>query len=189
MLFDLDVEQIISQYGYWAILIGTFFEGEIILLIGGFLAHQDYLELHWVILTAFVGSLAGDQLFFYLGRRKGRQFIDNNPKWQAHADKVFAELQRHRNWLVISSRFLYGLRTVTPFVIGASGYPPGRFLALNMIGAAIWAISFGWLGYLIGQTLAALINEVKQIELYVLAGLIGLAVGLLVVRLIRKRRR
>jgi membrane protein DedA with SNARE-associated domain len=59
---------------------------------------------------------------------------------------------------------------------------------LNLLGAAIWAVSFGWLGYLIGQTLAALINEVKQIELYVLAGLIGLAIGLLVVRLIRKKR-
>lgn len=37
-------------------------------------------------------------------------------------------------------RFLYGLRLAGPIVIGSSGVTLLRFAALNMIGAAIWAV-------------------------------------------------
>ena len=60
----MDLQSIIENYGYAAILIGTFLEGETILVLAGLAAHQGYLVLSWVILAAFVGSLCGDQLFF-----------------------------------------------------------------------------------------------------------------------------
>ena len=65
------LESLIANYGYAAVLIGTFVEGETILVIAGFAAHRGYLSLPWVILLAFAGSLAGDQLWFYVGRRSG----------------------------------------------------------------------------------------------------------------------
>jgi membrane protein DedA with SNARE-associated domain len=57
-------ETILKTYGYWAIFIGTFAEGETILILGGIAAKLGYLALPWVILAAFVGGLCGDQLFF-----------------------------------------------------------------------------------------------------------------------------
>jgi membrane protein DedA with SNARE-associated domain len=60
----MDLQSIIENYGYAAILIGTFLEGETILVLAGLAAHQGYLALTWVILAAFLGSLSGDQLFF-----------------------------------------------------------------------------------------------------------------------------
>jgi membrane protein DedA with SNARE-associated domain len=51
------LESIIETYGYWALLVGTFFEGETVLVLGGFAAHRGYLTLPWVILAAFIGSL------------------------------------------------------------------------------------------------------------------------------------
>ena len=65
----MDLQSIIENYGYAAILIGTFLEGETILVLAGLAAHQGCLVLTWVILAAFMGSLCGDQLFFYLGRK------------------------------------------------------------------------------------------------------------------------
>lgn len=47
------MESLIENYGYLAILIGTFLESETILVLGGFIAHQGYLALPWVILAAF----------------------------------------------------------------------------------------------------------------------------------------
>ena len=52
-----DGAQLIQSYGYWAILAGTFLEGETILVLAGFAAHLGYLQLPWVILAAFAGSL------------------------------------------------------------------------------------------------------------------------------------
>ena len=40
------LEQILATYGYPALLIGTFLEGETILVLGGFLAHAGYLQIN-----------------------------------------------------------------------------------------------------------------------------------------------
>ena len=49
----INLEILVSAYGYPALFIGTFLEGETILVIAGFLAHRGYLELPWVIVIAF----------------------------------------------------------------------------------------------------------------------------------------
>ena len=56
------LQDVIDKYGYAAVLIGTFLEGETILVIGGLAARLGYLKLQWVIVAAFAGSLAGDQI-------------------------------------------------------------------------------------------------------------------------------
>jgi membrane protein DedA with SNARE-associated domain len=58
-------ENVIIQFGYPAILVGTFLEGETILVIAGMAAHRGYLDLPVVIGAAFIGTLFGDQLFFF----------------------------------------------------------------------------------------------------------------------------
>ncbi len=68
----MSLEHFIATWGYAAPVIGTFFEGETILVLGGFAAHHGYLHLPGVILSAFAGSLAGG--------REGRVFF-----WSAAA--------------------------------------------------------------------------------------------------------
>lgn len=54
----------IEHFGYLAILVGTLLEGETFLILGGFAAHRGYLDLSLVILSAFLGTVLGDQLFY-----------------------------------------------------------------------------------------------------------------------------
>jgi membrane protein DedA with SNARE-associated domain len=65
-------QQLLKDYleihGYWVLFVGTFLEGEAILIMAGFLAFQGYLNVGGVIITAFAGSFLGDQFYFYLGR-------------------------------------------------------------------------------------------------------------------------
>jgi membrane protein DedA with SNARE-associated domain len=163
----MSLETLISTYGYAAIGIGTFFEGETILLLGGFAAHRGYLELPWVIWSAFLGSLLGDQLYFYIGRTKGKAMLENRPALKAKSEKVFVLLNRHQTWLILGFRFLYGLRTLTPFLLGASRISPSRFFLLNSLGALAWAVSVGTVGYLFGQALEAVFGDIKKYELIV----------------------
>ncbi|MBX9756712.1 MAG: DedA family protein, partial [Pseudomonadaceae bacterium] len=62
------LEQFLQDFGYFALFLGTFFEGETILVLAGFLASRGYMQIEWVLVTAFFGSYAGDQLWYYLGR-------------------------------------------------------------------------------------------------------------------------
>ncbi|OPX36182.1 MAG: hypothetical protein B1H11_07880 [Desulfobacteraceae bacterium 4484_190.1] len=177
----MSLEYILSAYGYIGVLGGTFLEGETILIVAGFLAHRGYLELPWVIFFAFMGTVVGDQLYFFLGRVKGMDFIESRPRWQTKSARVFALLQTHQIPVIIGFRFLYGIRTVTPFIIGASGINPIRFIILESIGAGTWAIAVGTLGYLFGQAIEVFLEEAKKYELLVMAliFLVGIAIWLI----------
>jgi len=184
------IEHLISTYGYLAVLVGTFLEGETILVIAGFAAHRGYLGLPQVIAAACAGTLAGDQLFFHLGRSRSEALLRRRPSWQGSIERVRGMLERHQLAVVLGFRFLYGLRTVTPFAIGMSGFPPVRFLILNVIGAATWAAVIGSLGYLFGHSLELVLGDLKRYEAAVMLGLAaaGAVAGLLRWRHIRRRR-
>lgn len=168
----------ISTYGYAAVGIGAFLEGETFLVLGGFAAHSGYLELPWVIASAFTGALFGDQLYYNLGRLKGKAFLESRPTWKIKSERVFVLMERHQVWLILGFRFLYGLRVVTPFIIGMGNISRTRFLVLNIVGTTIWATSITVLGFLFGNALEAIFGNIKKYEIWVLVvlALAGLAI-------------
>ncbi|MCG6943788.1 MAG: DedA family protein [Deltaproteobacteria bacterium] len=185
----MTLESVVDSYGYLAVLFGTFVEGETILVLGGFAAHRGYLALPWVIVAAFFGSLCGDQLFFFLGRRHSQAVLARRPAWKARADKANRLLERFRTPFILVFRFLYGLRSVSPFVIGMSSVPVRQFILLNAIGALAWAVVVGTGGYLFGSALEMVIGDVKRYEVEALFAIA--IIGLLVwtVHLYRGRKR
>jgi len=171
----MNLEEFLRVYGYWAIFIGTFFEGETVLIIGSLMAYQGYLFLPYVILAAFGGTFLGDQFYFYLGRSYGQRILDRRPSWQKQAGKVEHLLKRFQNYLIFFFRFLYGLRTITPFVIGLSRISHRKFLFLNTLGAGIWSLLIGGAGYLFGALLETILGDLKKFEgvIFILMGLAG----------------
>lgn len=158
------LQQFLQEFGYFALFLGTFFEGETILVLAGFLAFRGYMDLKLVMIVAFLGSYAGDQLWYFLGRKHGRKLLARKPRWQLMGDKALEHIRKHPDIWVLSFRFVYGLRTVMPVAIGLSGYPPGRYLLLNGIGAAIWAIALATAAYHFGAVLEGLLGSVKSMS-------------------------
>jgi membrane protein DedA with SNARE-associated domain len=168
----MSLELLLARYGYPALVAGTAMEGETILVIAGFLAHRGYLALPYVILAAFLGTFAGDQFYFHLGQKSGAALLERRPKWQAKACRARALFERHRIPIVLGFRFLYGLRIVTPFVIGMSGFSAKLFVVLNAISAIIWAIVISCLGYGFGGFLSVLLKDVKHWEKWIILGML-----------------
>ncbi len=185
----MTLESLINTYGYAAILVGTFVEGETILVLGGFAAHRGYLALSWVLVAAFIGSLCGDQLFFFLGRWHSQTFLAKHPSWKVRVDKAQGLLERFQRPLILLFRFLYGLRTVAPFVIGMSRVPIAQFLLLNIVGALVWAIVVGAGGYLFGTALEILIGDIKRYETALFAAIAAIGVLIWTIHLYFRRRR
>lgn len=185
----MSLEQLIQDYGYLAVLIGTFLEGETILVLGGLAAHLGFLQLEWVIVSAFIGSFSGDQLYFYVGRFYGPRILAKRLSWQASADKVYRHLHRHKNFLILTFRFYYGLRNVTPFAIGASQVSPLRFFALNMIGAIVWAIMLGILGFAFGEAFRLFLDDFHRRGLYLLGAVVVIGVLVWLATLLYQRHK
>jgi membrane protein DedA with SNARE-associated domain len=187
MYMNIPLETFLQTYGYWVLLIGTFLEGETVLVIGGFAAHQGYLSLPLVILAAFAGTLAGDQLFFFIGRKKGKPFLDKRPSWKPNIERAYNLLDRYQALLILGFRFLYGMRTVTPFVIGMSRVKTATFIVLNAISALAWAVVFGTGGYLFGAALEVFLKDVKRYELLAFLGIFIAGCAVWAIHFYRKR--
>ena len=184
----MSLEQLIADYGYLAILIGTFFKGETIVILAGVAANMGLLEIQWVIAAAVAGSFSGDQFYYYLGRHWGPKIIARRLSWQEGAQKVYRLLHRHQYFLILTFRFYYGLRNVTPFAVGSAGVPRARFFVLNLIGAVVWAITFGYAGYLFGEAFRLFIDDYHRYALYVLGALVLAGVAVWLTTLLRHRR-
>jgi membrane protein DedA with SNARE-associated domain len=174
----VDIAGLIGQYGYIALLLGSLLEGETALILAGFAAHQGYLQLHWVILIAMIGGWAGDQIFFWLGRRHGGWVLSRFPRLIPVFKRVNVMIERYHELLIVGVRFLYGLRTVGPAALGMSSVPGWRFMLFNALGAAIWATGIGGAGYLFGEALELFLADVQMIQetLLVAIAVIGLLV-------------
>jgi membrane protein DedA with SNARE-associated domain len=182
------LESLLTTYGYPALVIGAFLEGETVMILAGVAAHMGYLSLDWVIICGFSGTVFGDQLYFYLGRHHGKSILARRPSWQTPADRVFGKLKKHQNLLILSFRFLYGIRTVAPFAIGMSEVSYLRYALLNIIGAGIWAISIAFAGYYFGHAVETVLGDIKKYEVEVMVALISIACLVWFIRYYRQHR-
>jgi membrane protein DedA with SNARE-associated domain len=161
-------------YGYWVLFVGTFLEGEAILIMAGFLAFQGYLQISGVILTAFAGSFLGDQFYFYLGRAKGRALLKRFHVIARKFRQALKMIEKYGVLVAFISRFTYGFRIVLPIILGITSLSPRTFLLINLASALTWAIVFSLAGFLFGKSAALFLDDVGKYEHYLILALGGL---------------
>lgn len=178
------MEDWILEYGanivYLATLIGSFVEGESVILTASALAYKyEQISLIKLMGLAFMGSLCADQALFFVGRKYGPRLIETKPKLKKASAKVFYHLHKHSTLFILSFRFIYGIRTASPLIIGAAGVGVKRFAILNVIAAFVWSVLSCSAGYLIGYFFADSIEDfimnLGKYQKYVVLGVAGIA--------------
>jgi membrane protein DedA with SNARE-associated domain len=160
----MTLHEFVEQYGYFAVFIGCFLEGETILVLAGFAAYLGYLSLPGVIAIAAFAGFVGDETWFFIGRRYGKQILARFPTLAKARPYVKQKLVRYGTWVVLFTRFAIGVRIAGPIIIGASGMPPARFVPPNAAGAIIWAVLVAGAGYVFGTAFMALLEHAKRYE-------------------------
>jgi membrane protein DedA with SNARE-associated domain len=185
----LSINDLITQFGYLGVLVGTFLEGETVLVLAGVAAARGYLSLPVVMAAAVAGAFLGDQTAFFIGRRYGRRILARYPALAAKAPRVQALLRRWDAPVVILLRFMYGLRIAGPIVIGTAGISPWRLAFFNFIGTLLWAPLVASIGYLAGQALDLWVGRLRYLEIaLVMAIVLAAVIGWLVILWRRKRQ-
>ena len=184
----MSIETLVAKYGLIALGLGAGLEGETVVVTGGVLAHNALVPLWGAVAATAAGSFVADQCFFALGRR----YRDHPRVRRIMARPAFARalrtLERHPNGFILSFRFLYGLRTVSPVAIGTSQVAVRRFVALNAVAAISWAALFTGLGYGFGEGIEEVAGRIRPHLPVVLGTAAGIAALVLIVRLILIRR-
>lgn len=156
--------EFVKSWGYIAVFLGALVEGESVMLGASALAYAGYLNIYYIGIIAFFATLFAEQICYFIGRRHGMNLFNKYPRFKPGAEKAFILLKKIDVVFILTCRFIYGIRTVSPLVIGAAGIPPKKFIPLNILAAAIWSVSSCWLGYELGEFI---LNNFEQISVFI----------------------
>jgi membrane protein DedA with SNARE-associated domain len=170
-------EVLLHKFGYLAVFVGTFLEGETILVMGGFFAERGHLEIVLVILTAMVGAFSGHVFWFWLGRRHGLKILDRFPKMKTHFGKGIRMFERYGAPAIFITQWLYGLRITAAVIIGISQISTIKFLVYEAISCFVWAIVIGGAGYFFGRAVERVLGRAAHIEKWGLLALIVIGIA------------
>lgn len=180
-----DLPALVETYGYLAVFIGAFLEGETVLALGGLAAFRGYLDFYTVVVVAMIAGFLGDQVYFFLGRYRGQRILERFPNAHERARRFDAMLSRWHAPLIICIRFMYGFRIMGAVLLGMGRVPAWKYMVFNLIGAAIWAPLIAGIGYFFGTILESVLHDVKHYEMWLFAAVA--AIGLLLA-LVHHRR-
>jgi membrane protein DedA with SNARE-associated domain len=161
-------EQFIQTYGYYAVFTFACIEGEVAVLTAGFLCKQGLMSLHLVMFFAFLGTVITEQCLFFVGRVHGTKLLKKHKTLQQKSRKVIEFLRKYNSAFIFGSRFVYGIRNISPLIIGMAKIPPLRFFSLNIPAAIIWSIVVAGAGYIFADLLESTKEHMKYFQIFAL---------------------
>ena len=170
-------ESLLQDFGYLAVFVGTFLEGEAILVAAGFFAARRYLDPVWVAVVAFAGAYLGHVFWFWLGRVHGVRLLDRFPRMKRHFGKGIRVFERYGAAAIIITQWLYGLRITCAVIIGMSRISIVKFMLYQAFSCALWSVVITMAGFYFGMAIEAFLGRVEHIEKYILAIIAAIAVG------------
>ncbi|HLC61863.1 MAG TPA: DedA family protein [Candidatus Nanoarchaeia archaeon] len=134
---------------------GIFIPGQTIVIIGGFFAKLDLLNLYYIMILASLGAIIGDLVGYILGRKYGYSFIRDYGKYFFFKKEYFKRtkelMNEYTGKTMIIGRFNSITRAFAPFVAGSSKVPFKKFLFYNIAGGISWGVFFSLVGYIFGK--------------------------------------
>jgi len=143
----------LPTFGYFAVLVAAFWEGEAVLITAGALCGAGYLDWRLTILAAAIGGAAGDQIYFYAAHERAARLVQKSKRLRRWYPKVQRFVLKHGTLAVLLSRFAAGLRITIPLVCATVGMSPRKYSPLNLISAFAWASLWVAISYQAGARL------------------------------------
>ena len=189
----------LEHYGLWAVFTLVLLEdfgipvpGETVLIAAAVYAGSGRLNIVAVGVIGFIAAIIGDNIGYAIGRFGGHALV---LRWGRYVfltserlDKAQHFFNHHGGKIITIARFIEGLRQANGIIAGITEMHWLRFVAFNMLGAALWVGTWVSVGYFAGQHITAIYDYITRYSYYVLIALAVLAAGYILVRL-RKRRR
>jgi membrane protein DedA with SNARE-associated domain len=194
------LEPTLNEYGYLAITglvlledFGVPVPGETLLILGAVYAGTGRLNIWLVALLGFLGAVVGDNIGFAIGHFGGRPLIERFGRYvlltPERIDKATRFFERHGGWIIIVARFIEGLRQANGIIAGITGMHWARFVAFNMIGAALWVALWTAVGYFAGDNITSIYDAITRYTLFFVIGLVVVILAWVAWRVWRHRSR
>jgi len=171
------VEAFLARYGLLAVFVGMWVEGETVLLVSGFLAHQRLFSLWALLPVAFLGAFSVDNAFYAAGR-----YLSSNPRVRWFLERpALRSLHEHgESWgAFLLVRFLYGTRAPFMVYLGSRPLPYARFVLREIPALVLWSTLWIFFGHALGRVLVLALGELRSSHRAAVVAILA-AAGLLV---------
>lgn len=194
-----DLVPYLNQYGYLAVFLAIMLEdfslplpGETLLVTASAVAGlTGHLSIWLVMALGFVAAVIGDNIGFAIGHFGGRRLVLKYGRYvfirEKHLKKSEELFERHGGKVVAIARFINGLRQLNGIIAGASRMDWRRFLAYNILGAALWVGVWGSVGYFSGDRLGPILSQLDRYDRYLVIGIVVLIVAAIAGKLLKRR--
>ena len=174
-----EITTFMSQYG-GIVLFAVVFGEQIglpipaipVMLAAGALAGAGRMDLGLAILLSIAACLAGDVIWYELGRRRGRQALSLLCRISLEPDFCVRRTEnfftRHGIRALILAKFIPGLSTLAPAMAGLFGIGFTRFLRYDGLGAGLWSLAFVLPGYVFSSEIEAIASNQSRVGLFIL---------------------
>lgn len=153
---------LIAEYGLLLVFINVLVEQAGLplpavptLVVAGALSSIGKLPLGAVVLVALLACLISDFVWYYAGRRYGASVMRTLCRISLSPDSCVKQselrFQRWRGQILLIAKFVPGLSTIAPPLMGAMRLRPHIFILLDALGSLIWIGLIVGLGYAFSQ--------------------------------------
>jgi membrane-associated protein len=138
------------------LLIGFFLPGDSMLFTAGLLVATGTIQVNIWVLTALiiVAAIIGNQVGYLIGSKAGPALFNKpNSKLfkRENVESAHAFFEKHGGKALILARFVPIIRTFVPVIVGVAQMSKRKFFTYNVIGAVLWGGGVTLLGYLLGD--------------------------------------
>jgi len=166
------MEALLLRYSYALLFLGVAVEGEAFLAAASLLVHRGYFRLPLVIVVAVAGNTAADLLYYFAGRARGREWLERRYGGNPHYRRLVAGMERHGRWLLLGSRFAYGLRILIPAACGALGMSRRTFVPLVILAGVLWATPTALVAFYAGRAIESVLVDLRHYEVLMAAAVV-----------------
>ena len=173
------LNDLLFQYGLYAVFILVMLEGDITLLLAGVLAHSGFFgeySFAQVLIWGTVGGCLSDNIAYFAGRgfsegvKQFRFYRAAQPRLQTLTRK-FGPLS------IFLSKYIYGLRWASSVFHGVGHMPYLRFLLLSFASCFLWVFVLSGAGYFFSGAVMGLIGDFQRVGkvllVIVILGIVG----------------
>ena len=164
---DTYLETFVATYGAWVyallfaivfvetgVVVMPFLPGDSLIFIVGALCGVGLMSLPIALSVLFVAAVLGDQCNYMIGRHFGPKVF----QWEQSRffnrrafDQAHAFYERYGGITIVLARFMPFIRTFAPFVAGVAEMRRAQFTGFNVLGAVLWVVGLGLIGYFFGN--------------------------------------
>lgn len=159
------VLSLVAKGGYWGVALLMALENvfppipsELIMGLAGIEAGKGNLNLWIVLLAGTIGSVAGNYVWYWVGRKVGLErldhFVDRWGRWltldRKEVEKFNRLFHRHGASTIFFARMVPTIRTLISLPAGIFRMSRRKFLLWTFAGAGVWNLAFAGIGFQLG---------------------------------------